>query len=418
MPSSFELAERVARTLLYEGYHLYPYRLSTLKNAERWMWGTLYPKGYCESYNRHEAFSLHAECIVRGCELTKVSVKLRFLQWVLRAAKATGGNEAGLDRAQERQTSLADHLLKPLVGAPAYARFYFPSEDGACPHTEAQDSLSGQISLSACQLEQGVYKVSVHVENLTVAEDPQSLSTEQLRAHCLASAHLMLSLAQGEFVSLLDPPEPLRAVAAACQNVGVFPVLIGNKDCRHLMLAAPIVLYDYPQVAPESAGSFFDSTEIDELLVLRLLTLSDQEKAELRDGGAAEILDRAESLSAEAMSKLHGRTSWQGWASVSSSRQPLEGERKAFADRAEQVLQRGDRVRLCPNRTADIMDIALKGQIAVIESIAIDYDGRMHVAVVLEDDPGREFGWQQQPGHRFFFSPEELQFLAPAGEPS
>lgn len=77
------------------------------------------------------------------------------------------------------------------------------------------------------------------------------------------------------------------------------------------------------------------------------------------------------------------------------------------------VLKAGDRVRLWPQKSADIMDMALKGKVAVIEAIERDFDDRVHVAVVIEDDPGREFGMLRQPGHRFFFSPEELEPVAP-----
>jgi hypothetical protein len=78
----------------------------------------------------------------------------------------------------------------------------------------------------------------------------------------------------------------------------------------------------------------------------------------------------------------------------------------------------GDRVRLWPRKGADIMDMALKGKTAIIESAERDLDGRVHLGVVLEDDPGRDLGMMRQPGHRFFFSPEEVEPLAPGDEAS
>ena len=86
------------------------------------------------------------------------------------------------------------------------------------------------------------------------------------------------------FVSLLDPPEDIARAAGACRNIGTWPVLAGREGERSLMLSSPIILYDYPQIAPESAGDFFDGTEIDEILTLRVLTLSDDEKQEVREG--------------------------------------------------------------------------------------------------------------------------------------
>jgi hypothetical protein len=72
-------------------------------------------------------------------------------------------------------------------------------------------------------------------------------------------------------------------------------------------------------------------------------------------------------------------------------------------------LRVGDRVRLCPTKQADIMDMALAGKIAVIEAIEQDFEDRIQLAVVVDDDPGREFGMLRQPGHRFFFSPDEVE---------
>jgi hypothetical protein len=75
----------------------------------------------------------------------------------------------------------------------------------------------------------------------------------------------------------------------------------------------------------------------------------------------------------------------------------------------------GHRVRICPQKKADIMDMALVGKIAVIEAIEQDFEDKIQFAVVLDDDPGREFGMMRQPGHRFFFSPEEVEPFVDGG---
>ena len=80
-------------------------------------------------------------------------------------------------------------------------------------------------------------------------------------------------------------------------------------------------------------------------------------------------------------------------------------------------LRVGDRVRICPKKKADIMDMALAGKIAVIEAIEQDFEDHVQLAVVLDDDPGREFGMMRQPGHRFFFSPDEIEPVL-KGEPT
>ncbi len=74
-------------------------------------------------------------------------------------------------------------------------------------------------------------------------------------------------------------------------------------------------------------------------------------------------------------------------------------------------IRKGSKVRLWPQKTADIMDMALKGQVAIVESIEQDFDDVVHLAVVLDDDPGKDFGMMRQPGHRFFFSPQEVEPL-------
>ena len=124
----------------------------------------------------------------------------------------------------------------------------------------------------------------------------------------LVSTHVILGVKDGEFVSLLEPPAELQTLASSCQNLGAWPVLVGEPGQRDTMLASPIILYDYPQIAPESAGDLFDGTEIDEILSLRIMTLTDEEKREIResDDRAREILDRTEAMPAEQFMKLHG----------------------------------------------------------------------------------------------------------------
>jgi hypothetical protein len=75
-------------------------------------------------------------------------------------------------------------------------------------------------------------------------------------------------------------------------------------------------------------------------------------------------------------------------------------------------LTRGDRVRLRPRKSGDIMDVALAGKVAVIESIEQDYEGSVQLAVVIDEDPGKDLGMLRQPGHRFFFGPEEVEVIA------
>jgi hypothetical protein len=230
-----------------------------------------------------------------------------------------------------------------------------------------------------------VFRFTVRILNLTETAGAES---------SMQAAHTMMGLQNGAFVSSIDPPDPYRTAAAACRNIGTWPVLAGREGEHSLMLSSPIILYDYPQIAPESAGDLFDGTEIDEILSLRVLTLSDEEKKEVRGGDdrARDILDRTEALPPEAFAKMHGA---------------IRGLRKA----GKLEFREGDRVRLHPRKKADIFDIALAGKIAVVEAVERDFEDNVHLAVTIEDDPGREFGVMKQIGHRFFFGPDEVELV-------
>jgi hydrogenase maturation protease len=164
------------------------------------------------------------------------------------------------------------------------------------------------LTIGAQMLEDGACKLRIEVQNTTPLPSGAEAMREEALPLSLVSAHLVLGVTNGEFVSLLDPAEAYRASAAACSNTGVFPVLAGEEPDRRMMLCSPIILYDYPKIAPESAGDFFDGTEMDEMLTLRVLTLTDAEKEEMRSGDprARRILERTESLTEDAMLKAHG----------------------------------------------------------------------------------------------------------------
>src|SRR5262249_39051201 len=142
----------------------------------------------------------------------------------------------------------------------------------------------------------------------TPLEDAAQRSRDEAQLRALVSTHLVLGIRGGEFVSLLGPPEEWCKLAASCQNVGTWPVLVGEAGEKDTLLSSPIILYDYPQIAAESPGDLFDSTEIDEILTLRILTLTDEEKAAAAavDSRARALLHRTEALTREQLLGLHG----------------------------------------------------------------------------------------------------------------
>jgi hypothetical protein len=345
---SRQLVDKIVNSVLYEGYMLYPYRRTSLKNRHRWNFGIVYPDGI-------EPSRMTTECLIEGDGAGSVNVEVRFLQLF---------EEAGWQEAVERRICA----------------------DGAGIHHFEFNNLKGSIEVRLEYVQAGLWRVHVEIANLTACDKNK---TELLQ--CLVSAHTILTAQGGRFVSLLDPPDGFSEAAANCRNAGAWPVLIGRPPDRNCMLSSPIILYDYPRVADESPGDLFDCTEIDEILTLRILALSEDEKEEMRRSGERErlLLERAESLTAEQLLKLHG-----------TMRDLRSG------------IKPGDRVRLRPKPGGDIFDVALRGRIAIVESVEQDFENRVHVAVVVEDDPGKDLGLMRQPGHRFFFSADELELVS------
>jgi hypothetical protein len=286
--------------------------------------------------------------------------------------------------------------------------------------------LDGYLQLHSERLADDLYRLRVRITNETAW---YGQPRDEVLRQTFNSTHTILHVEHGDFISLMDPPPELQAEAQACENIKTWPVLAGAQGTRDTMLSSPIILYDYPQVAPESPGNLFDSTEIDQLLILNLLTLTDEEKAEIRatDPRARELLERSESLTGEDFMNLHGtirefRTLRGGDLLGNGHRLPGGDPFMTLMEELEQpapeqievdgaTLRRGSRVRLHPKAGGDIMDLALDQKVAIVEAIEQDYEGRVHLAVVLEDDPGRDLGLARQPGHRFFFAPEEVEPL-------
>ena len=169
-------------------------------------------------------------------------------------------------------------------------------------------SITGTIEFAATPLKPGLFKLTTRISNESRVEGARPIAREDALTSSLVSAHTILEVRGGEFISLIDPPEAYRDFLPACQNTGTWPVLVGDHGQRDTMLSSPIILYDYPETAPESPGDLFDGAEIDEILSLRIMTMTDEEKREMRqsDERARQILDRTEGLMDEQLKKLHG----------------------------------------------------------------------------------------------------------------
>jgi hydrogenase maturation protease len=321
---------------------LYPYRASAVKNQRRWNFGVLCPRSYSEQQGGSEAWMMQTECLIEGGASAKITVRIRFLQIVSRKVgrfltpvrelsqdevpeyelvdRLVAGDQTLIpwEEAVERQVTFAP-TTPPVQSRALRHLFEFPTgrevegildENGMVAGVLIRESekIAGLVEIDFCEYRDGVTKVTVRISNLTDYEASTTNTRSDALMYSLVSTHTILGAESGQFVSLLDPPQDLSDLAAGCKNVGAWPVLVGENEARDTMLSSPIILYDYPEIAPESPGSLFDGTEIDEILSLRILTMTDEEKHEMRqsDQRARQILDRTESMPPEQFMKLHG----------------------------------------------------------------------------------------------------------------
>jgi len=308
--------DAIANAVLYEGYMLYPYRPSSVKNRQRFNFGVLYPRAYSEAQGGTDAWRNQTECLVEGSPLTTIEIKVRFLKLVARAtdpqmSSGHGQPVASWQEAIECDVTVPISTLGTLLDKPITWAFDFPArrdvESSESQIVRTQRSVRGWVRITAELVRDGLFKLTVVVENLAAIEGGKE-SRDHALMRSLVSAHTLLGVTEGRFVSLLDPPQECAEAAASCRNIGVWPVLVGAEGERDTMLSSPIILYDYPQIAPESPGDLFDGTEIDEILALRILTMTDAEKHEMRHGDerARKMLERTEALPMEQLMKLHG----------------------------------------------------------------------------------------------------------------
>lgn len=336
------LVEKIADAVLYEGYMLYPYRASSVKNRQRFNWGALAPKTYSDAEKGTEAWTMKTECLIRANADTVLNIKVRFLQLssraigrvtadpkkkpeVVESLEVAGNLYQAWQEAIERDVELMPVGLGQVHSVAFPFSFPFKRDteelheaDGTLAGLiiRTHEAISGEVHFTAAKLETedrdaahpDVYRITVDVANTTPFKNNKTTVRDDALLRSIVSTHTILHVTAGEFVSLMDPPASLAAEAAACQNVGAYPVLAGEEGSSDYMLSSPIILYDHPQIAPESPGDLFDGTEIDEILTLRIMTLTEEEKREMRsvDDRARKILERTEMMPEEQLLKMHG----------------------------------------------------------------------------------------------------------------
>jgi hypothetical protein len=331
-------ARRVADAVLYEGYVLFPYRAKSNKSQIRWQFGVIAPKSVSEA-DAGERWFMQTEVLVDAGRESVIDVKLRFLRVQARTIEALVAGDSGepeyvpvesltvdnriitdWQEAIEEEIDLAEVPLAELVAGPRDIPLVFAAATSTEPITDATGTVVGRMvretwpitAVARVSAERddspfGIVKVRVVIENLTDWVK-QGAGRDEFVRHCMAAVHTLLAVRSGSFISLADPPEYACPAVARCVNSGTWPVLIGDEQHRDTILSSPITLSDYPEIAPESEGDFYDATEVDEMLHLFVNTLTEEERAEARgtDPRSAAIMDRVENMPPELMDKLHG----------------------------------------------------------------------------------------------------------------
>jgi len=467
---SLDLARAVADAVLYEGYLLYPYRATSRKNQVRWQFGVLGPVGAAVAGVGEEP-AMAVETLLSGAPDARVTGHLRFLQLQLREAQCafpglgpesfspveelTIGSTSWLtwDEAVPHEVALATCRVGDLDQETVLAVDVPGGED--VEELSADDGsvvgrlvrrrwpLSAEVRLSGTA-DSGATRLRVAVDNVTATAggpDKAVLDKDGAIRQSFIGAHLLLVAEGAEFVSLLDPPDGLAEAAGRCEQHRCWPVLAGPRGSARVVLGSPIILYDHPEVAEQSAGELFDSTEIDEILTLRVMTLTDQEKAEARatDPRAAQIIDRCEQMTPQQMQQLHGILRDVDLAELADlpvlTEPPDPTDLSGTVGFTDEVpwwdpavdgdvqpetdvvmisglpVSSGSLVRIHPSRRADAHDMFFADQEARVTAVHRDVDGNTHVAVVLRDDPAADM--HEWYGRYLYFAPDELEPLPP-----
>jgi hypothetical protein len=294
-----DLLRQIADAVLYEGHVLWPYRRSAPKNRQRWTFGGVYPAAYAAEHGDRSAVA--TEFLVEGGE-PLLEVEARFLQVVRRQVVADGAPVDELVLDGRRHLSW-DEARERTVGAGSFE--LAAGREDEPPYERTWEALEGRVDLELTRVARELHRARLAIVNTSAWRGSER---EEAMRRTLASAHAVVRVTGGAFVSAVDPPDPLLCEAGKCRSDGLWPFLVGEPGDRTTILASPIVLYDYPQIAPESPGDFFDGCEIDQLLVLNVLALSDAEKEEVRasDPRAREVLERTEAMPAAELLRLHG----------------------------------------------------------------------------------------------------------------
>jgi len=448
----------VADAVLFEGYLLYPYRASAQKNRLRWQFGVLTPAADTSEPSRNRT-----ECLLEPGTSGRLQIRLRCLQLQARSLRTPDGapvDELVVDgvrhlRFEEGVPRKIDAVLAvdDLLAGEQTVSIELPAQDST---EELRDAtgvvagllvrrswpVAGRIVVSATDLPGPYHVYRLRLDIVNDSECAPDAAREEVLQTSLIAAHTMLAAQPGTFLSLTDPPRWAEQMTKECVNEHTWPVLAGPEDRSDLVLSSPIILADHPQLAPESTINLFDGLENDEILTLRTLVLTDEEKIEARatDPRAAGIIDAVDAMPPEILERLHGAirslrpataastgipvfgTANPVFGADSPSEQPLDrvpwwdpGADSSVNPDTDSVLvhgvpvAKGSAVLLRPGHSSDAQDRFLDGMAATVQAVVHDVDGGVHVAVSIDGDPAAEM--QLAHGRFRYFRPDEIDVI-------
>lgn len=327
------LIEKITATVLYEGYSLFPYHRSAIKNQKPIPIGVIYPGDY-HKYSGHASACMQTECIAIGNASSSLHISLRFLSLkpvtifeknidgdFERVAELTIGDRLYQTGWQtiERNIDTEELLIYELCKSPKIVSFTFIEESGeeilydgygkaAGKKSFLISETNGSVTIFASQIagEKKGFKLQIIVKNETPVAGADKLSREDISVQSFLSTNTILSLQQGEFISQQNPPKEWGEEAEKCTNINTWPILIDKQNST--ILSSPIILYDHPVINPKSKVDLFDSLEIEEALMLHFAAMSDDEKKRIAesDEKLESMLKKVGDLTPESMLNLHG----------------------------------------------------------------------------------------------------------------
>jgi len=379
-----EALESLLDSLLYEGYALYPYTPGATKNATPTPFGIVYPPAYAEA-GTTTFDHLRMDCLAEAGPDAQLAGTFTFLT-----------SEGERHKAAPRRIELPSTPLAQL-GEGRGEEFSFAGEE----------TVTGRVRMRVEPLGDGLARVRLCVHNTTpLGPGAAELDRNEVLRSSLMSTHVVAEVSGGRFVSPLDTKGPWAEQLAGCESLNTWPVLAGPDDAA--MLGAAIVLPDHPSMAPESLGNLFDSTEIEEALLLHVHALSEEERKEIgkQDPAVRAMVERAARSTPDEIIGLHGRLE----EAQPEPGHPNPGE--ASIEVGGVTFVKGGKVVLRPRTDRDVYDKMLAGKVATIERIYHDFDDRAHIGVTVDDDPAQPLF--RETGRYLFFSSDEVE-VSPDG---